>query len=124
MTGPQHSLLRASGADVAVITNGSASSPNAKLASNAVEVATNSTIDKTNPHNVEFSMPFATQSRRNVSNVSLALPVSHGRANHGQSARPSKANLGVATENEHPAPRDFSPPVCAPLGFCARLELI
>jgi hypothetical protein len=98
MTGPQHSLLRASGMDVAVFTNGSASSPNAKLASNAVEVATNSTIDKTNPHNVEFSMPFATQSRRNVSNVSLALPVSHDRASDGKPTRLSKANQGVANE--------------------------
>ncbi len=124
MTGPQHGLLRASGTDVAVITNGSTSSPNAKLASNAVEVATNTTIDKTNPRNVESSMPFVAQSRRNVFNFSLALPVSHNRTGHGQSTRPSKANQDVADENEPRAQRGFSPPVCAPLGFCVRLELI
>ena len=70
------------------------------------------------------SMPFVAQSRRNVFNFSLALPVSHNRTGHGQSTRPSKANQDVADENEQRAQRDFSPPVCAPLGFCVRLELI
>jgi hypothetical protein len=112
MTGSQHSLLRASSTDVAVITNGSASSPNAKLASNAVAVATNSTIDKTNPYNVEFSMPFVAQSLRNVSNVSLALLVSHDRAGHGKPTGLSKANQDVADEKSNGRRETFFHP-CA-----------
>jgi hypothetical protein len=117
MTGPQHSLLRESAAGEAVVSHGSASSPKAKLASNAVEVATNGTIDKTIPRNVEFSMPFVAQSRRNVSNVSLALPVSHDRASHGKPTHLSKANQDVANEKSNGRRETFLHPCARRSGF-------